>query len=135
MQQSKHTKSKNQKTLENQQKPTFHTIASGLPKKDRNEASKQQAQQREKQMQNARTKRKSEEERLLSRHKNHRQEKTLGFFTQKIKGERTRKKKQITFRKNAVGKKQQKAQYAIYRGTAPRKAKRQTTPSLKRHAA
>ena len=30
---------------------------------------------------------------------------------------------------------QQKAQYAIYRGTAPRKAKRPTTPSLKRHAA
>ena len=30
---------------------------------------------------------------------------------------------------------QQKAQYAIYRGTAPRKAKRTATPSLKRHAA
>ena len=30
---------------------------------------------------------------------------------------------------------QQKAQSAIYRGTAPRKAKRPTTPSLKRHAA
>ena len=30
---------------------------------------------------------------------------------------------------------QQKAQYAIYKGTAPRKTKRPTTPSLKRHAA
>ena len=38
-------------------------------------------------------------------------------------------------RKNAVGKKQQWAQYFIYRGTTPRKAKRPTTPSLKRHAA
>ena len=30
---------------------------------------------------------------------------------------------------------QQKAQYAIYRATAPRKTKRTATPSLKRHAA
>ena len=37
--------------------------------------------------------------------------------------------------KNAVEKVQQKAQYAIYRGTAPRKTKRTATPSLKRHAA
>ena len=30
---------------------------------------------------------------------------------------------------------QQSAQYAIYRGTAPRKTKRTAAPSLKRHAA
>ena len=36
---------------------------------------------------------------------------------------------------NAVGKKQQCAQNAIYRETSPRKAKRPTTPSLKRHVA
>ena len=40
-----------------------------------------------------------------------------------------------TLRKIAVGKMQQKAQSAIYRGTAPRKAKRPATPSSKRHAA
>ena len=44
----------------------------------------------------------------------------------KSKGKHRRKKKQKTLRKNVVGKKQQKAQYAIYRGTAPRKAKRPT---------
>ena len=65
----------------------------------------------------------------------HRQKNSRVFFTQKSKGERTRKKKQKLSEKNAVGKMQQEAQNAIYRGTTPRKTKRTATPSLKRHAA
>ena len=60
--------------------------------------------------------------------------KTLRFFhSEKVK--KSIEGRRSNLRKNAVGKKQQWAQYAIYKGTAPRKAKRPTTPSLKRHAA
>ena len=44
-------------------------------------------------------------------------------FTQKSKGKHRRKKKVSNLRKNALRKKQQWAQYAIYRETSPRKAK------------
>ena len=71
---------------------------------------------------------------MLSRHENHRQEKTLGFSLRKAK-ESAQGRRSRYSQKNAVGKIQQKAQNAIYRGTAPRKTKRTATPSLKRHAA
>ena len=63
---------------------------------------------------------------------NHRQE-ILEFHSKEAKV-RTRLKKKVISEKRSR-KKQQWAQYAIYRETSPRKAKRPTTPSLKRHAA
>ena len=52
------------------------------------------------------------------------------------KQKRTQKEEEATLiGKNVVGKVQQKPQYAIYRGTAPRYTKRSATLSLKRHAA
>ena len=52
------------------------------------------------------------------------------------KQERTQKEEEAALTgKNAVGKIQQKAQYAIYRETAPRYTKRSAMLSLKRHAA
>ena len=68
------------------------------------------------------------------KHENHRQ-KGSRVSLRKSRRKHRRKKKQKFSEKNAVGKMQQKAQSAIYRGTAPRKAKRPATPSLKRHAA
>ena len=67
-----------------------------------------------------------------SRRKNHRQ-KILGLHSE---NEGTQKVEEETLsERNAVGKMQQKAQYAIYRAITPWKTKRSATPSLKRHAA
>ena len=68
-----------------------------------------------------------------ARCKNHRQE-TLGLHSEKQKRKQKEREAALTG-KNAVGKVQQKPQYAIYRGTAPRYTKRSATLSLKRHTA
>ena len=47
----------------------------------------------------------------------------------------TEGRRSSTLRKNAIGKRQQSAQYAIYRETTPRYTKRSALLSLKRHAA
>lgn len=68
-----------------------------------------------------------------SKCKNHRQKNSRASL-RKTK-QNTEGRRNSTLRKNAVGKMQQSAQYAIYRGTAPRYTKRSATLSLKRHAA
>ena len=80
---------------ENQQTPTFkHTVASDLPKAS--QKSSQETNKRNK----GKTKAKCTYQIEMPRRKvdvaiqNHRQEKTLGFFTQKSKGKHRRKKKQ-----------------------------------------
>ena len=50
-------------------------------------------------------------------------QKTFEFFSQRSK-ERNKSKKKKDSQENAVEKRKKKVQYAIYRGTNPRKAKR-----------
>ena len=135
MQQSNTANPKKQKTPENQQKLTFHTIASSFPKKDRNEANKQQAQQKEKQTQNARTERKSEEERLLLQNTKTTSRKVLGLHLEKAEesteGRRSKNSQSKRSRKNT-----NRRHSLLFIGGQPLgKPNAQTTPSLKRHAA
>ena len=70
----------------------------------------------------------------VSRHKITGTKAFASFFTQRSKG-RNKSKKKKSSQENAVEKIKKKVQYAIYRGTGPRKAKRPNKLSLKRHAA